>query len=127
MSWRDPKSHRRSAAVPRRPYGGYHGKLGENALDLAVGEQLARARLDEERDQADVAELLGLTQGALSRLERGLTAWTLDRFVAACAVLHLRPQDVLLDALVRIRELRGADLAKATADLFPARRRKTRG
>ena len=60
-----------------------------------LGEALRRLRLNLKKSQGGVAKTAGLSQGALSRIERGLMPITVECLLRLSAALEVRPWAVL--------------------------------
>ncbi len=60
-----------------------------------LGHKLKRARLVEDLCQEYMADSLGITQAAYSKIESGQTQITVNRFLAICRLLHLDPKHML--------------------------------
>ena len=70
----------------------------ETSYPAIVGKLLENLRKDQNLRQQELAGLLGLTQSAWSRIERGQTGLSMDLLVRVCDVLGTSPHLLLGDA-----------------------------
>src|ERR1043165_4586465 len=72
-------------------------ELNDDALLREIGERLARARLEHNLTQVQLAEMAGISKRTLERLESGASSTQLTAFFRTCRALGLLPR---FDALV---------------------------
>ncbi len=84
------------AAVPLRPAATY---------PAIVGRALAAAREKAGLTQAQLAATLGVTQGALSRIESGTHALTIEQLARAATALQVAPSQILVAADAGVQEV----------------------
>ncbi len=65
------------------------------AVTIAVGQRFRNARHRAGRNQQQIAEMVGLSRGAVANIELGHQALTLAMFLSFCDALSLEPADVL--------------------------------
>ncbi|MCB1680923.1 MAG: helix-turn-helix transcriptional regulator [Rhodospirillales bacterium] len=70
----------------------------ETSYPAIVGKLLENLRKERNLKQQDVAGMLGLTQSAWSRIERGQSGLSMELLVRVCDLLETRPHEVLADA-----------------------------
>lgn len=68
-------------------------------LSVYVGDCFTQLRKQRGLSQTDVASRLDITASAVSYQERGLTRFSLQRFVQTCAILNVDPADILTGIL----------------------------
>ncbi len=67
----------------------------DNEIDVALGEILAKIRLDKDLSQEALAEAAGLHRTYVSQLERGLKSPTVRCLFAIAEALDTTPEEVL--------------------------------
>lgn len=70
----------------------------ETSYPAIVGKLLENLRRERNLKQQDVASMLGLTQSAWSRIERGQSGLSMDLMVRVCDLLGTSPHILLGDA-----------------------------
>jgi transcriptional regulator with XRE-family HTH domain len=65
----------------------------KNADDL--GKRIRELREDQGRKQSEVAELIGISQGQYSKIERGIHSPSFNKLVEICDYLGVTPNDLL--------------------------------
>lgn len=71
-------------------------------LDQLVGKAVAKYRKAAGFSQAQVAEILGLSNDAISRMERGNIALNVSRLFEFAEIFGCQPSDFLLSASPRV-------------------------
>lgn len=75
--------------------------MSSNALKPAttypaiIGNILSQLRNERGLDQAQLAQIVGVTQSTWSRIERGLSGLTVDQLAAAAQALDVKPEQIL--------------------------------
>ena len=61
------------------------------SLNAALGDIIRRQRKHAELSQTELAQRIGLKQGALSKLERGATPWNVEKLALVAHELGVTP------------------------------------
>ena len=93
----------------------------EKRLAGRLGKRIAAARLNADMTQQQLAELLGVGDEAVSRIERGAVMLTMPKLFDIAEALRLRVDELLLGASSRIED-QAVDIAHRIAHLSPADR-----
>ena len=70
----------------------------ETSYPAIIGRVLERHRKEAGYDQGNIAEALGLTQSAWSRIERGQSGLSFEYLVKFCEILNTEPHKIIEDA-----------------------------
>lgn len=63
-----------------------------------VGFELEKARKNILLEQSEVAEMIGISQPVLSRLEKGKAMITIDQLFIICNALNVKPEEIIEEA-----------------------------
>ncbi|WP_113975272.1 helix-turn-helix transcriptional regulator [Nocardia puris] len=67
------------------------------AVDRALGRNLRTARIHEGYSQGELADLVGMNQKTIGRLERGERPMTMDQMYKLCLVLKIKPSTLMAE------------------------------
>lgn len=70
----------------------------ETSYPAILGRILEHLRKDAGYDQGELADKLGLTQSAWSRIERGQSGLSMEQLVKVSNVLNTKPHNIIADA-----------------------------
>lgn len=93
----------------------------EKRLAGRLGKRIAAARLNADMTQQQLAELLGVGDEAVSRIERGAVMLTMPKLFDIAETLRLRVDELLLGASSRIED-QAVAIAQRIAHLSPTDR-----
>lgn len=93
----------------------------EKRLAGRLGKRIAAARLNADMTQQQLAELLGVGDEAVSRIERGAVMLTMPRLFDMAEALRMRVDELLLGASSRVEDQATA-IAQRIANLTPTDR-----
>lgn len=66
---------------------------------VKFGQRVRQARVDAHYTRADLGKQLGLTAPFIGRIERGTRMMSVETMLQFCRLLHVSPEDLLIDSL----------------------------
>jgi len=58
-------------------------------INSIIGYGIADLRKQKDMEQSELAEIIGVSQPVISRLERGEAQWTVKRFLKVCSAFEI--------------------------------------